>query len=272
MIYFWQNIYAQFDPVAFRLGSVAVHWYGIMYALALLVAILFANYLITKDKLKIDKNLFNDYVFWAEIGVILGARLGYILFYDTHTFYYLTHPWQIFNPFVDGVFVGISGMSFHGAVIGFVAASVLFCKKYKVSFWFVGDIAAVAIPLGYIFGRIGNFLNQELFGRATDVAWGIYVNGILRHPSQIYEAFLEGFVVFVILFWYRNKKRFDGELLILYGILYSTMRIVSEFFREPDIQLGYLAGNWLTMGILISFVFAAICFAFWIFKLKNLKG
>ena len=195
MIYFWQNIYAQFDPVAFRLGSVAVHWYGIMYALALLVAILFANYLITKDKLKIDKNLFNDYVFWAEIGVILGARLGYILFYDTHTFYYLTHPWQIFNPFVDGVFVGISGMSFHGAVIGFVAASVLFCKKHKISFWFVGDIAAVAIPLGYIFGRIGNFLNQELFGRATDVAWGIYVNGILRHPSQIYEAFLEGFVV-----------------------------------------------------------------------------
>ena len=104
------------------------------------------------------------------------------------------------------------------------------------------------------------------------MAWGIYVNGILRHPSQIYEAFLEGFVVFVILFWYRNKKRFDGELLILYGILYSTMRIVSEFFREPDIQLGYLAGNWLTMGILISFVFAAICFVFWIFKLKNLKG
>lgn len=272
MIDFWQNIYAQFDPVAFRLGSVAVHWYGIMYALALLVAILFANYLIAKDKLKIDKNLFNDYVFWAEIGVILGARLGYILFYDSHAMYYLTHPWNIFNPFVDGVFVGISGMSFHGAVIGFVAASVLFCKKHKISFWFVGDIAAVAIPLGYIFGRIGNFLNQELFGRATDVAWGIYVNGILRHPSQIYEAFLEGFVVFVILFWYRNKKRFDGELLILYGILYSTMRIVSEFFREPDIQLGYLAGNWLTMGILISFVFAAICFAFWIFKLKNLKG
>lgn len=271
MIDFWQNIYAQFDPVAFRLGAVAVHWYGIMYAFALLIAIVFANYLITKDKLKIDKNLFNDYVFWAEIGVILGARLGYILFYDSHTMYYLTHPWNIFNPFVDGVFVGISGMSFHGAVIGFVLASILFCKKYKISFWFVGDIAAVAIPLGYIFGRIGNFLNQELFGRATDVAWGIYVNGILRHPSQIYEAFLEGFVVFVILFWYRNKKRFDGELLILYGILYSIARFVSELFREPDIQLGYLMGNWLTMGMLISLVLVLVSFGFLVYKSKSLR-
>lgn len=271
MIDFWQNIYAQFDPVAFRLGAVAVHWYGIMYAFALLIAIVFANYLITKDKLKIDKNLFNDYVFWAEIGVILGARLGYILFYDSHTMYYLTHPWNIFNPFVDGVFVGISGMSFHGAVIGFVLASILFCKKYKISFWFVGDIAAVAIPLGYIFGRIGNFLNQELFGRATDVAWGIYVNGILRHPSQIYEAFLEGFVVFVILFLYRNKKRFDGELLILYGILYSIARFVSELFREPDIQLGYLMGNWLTMGMLISLVLVLVSFGFLVYKSKSLR-
>jgi phosphatidylglycerol:prolipoprotein diacylglycerol transferase len=269
MIDFWQNIYSQFDPVAFRLGSVAVHWYGIMYAFALLIAIAFANYLITKDKLKIDKNLFNDYVFWAEVGVILGARLGYIIFYDTHTSYYLMHPWQIFNPFVDGVFVGISGMSFHGAVIGFVLASILFCKKYKISFWFVGDIAAVSIPLGYIFGRIGNFLNQELFGRATDVPWGIYVGGVLRHPSQIYEAILEGLLVFLVLFWYRNKKRFEGELLILYGMLYSIARFISELFREPDIQLGYLVGNWLTMGMLISLILMLVSFVFLIYRLKK---
>lgn len=271
MIESWQKIYATFDPIAFKLFGISVHWYGIMYALALVVAIVFANYLISKDKLKIEKTLFNDYVFWAEIGVILGARLGYIAFYDSHKMYYLTHPWQIFNPFVDGVYVGISGMSYHGAVIGFVIATILFCKKHKVSFWFLADIAAISIPLGYFFGRIGNFLNQELFGRATDMPWGIYVGGILRHPSQIYEAILEGLLIFVILFWYRNKKKFEGELIIWYGILYSITRIISELFRQPDIQLGFLIGDWLTMGMLISFAFALICFSFWIFKTKSLK-
>jgi len=116
------------------------------------------------------------------------------------------------------------------------------------------DIAAIAIPIGYVFGRIGNFLNQELVGRATDLPWGIYVGMTLRHPSQLYEAFFEGFVVFIILFFYRNYKKFEGELIILYGILYSIARIVSEFFRQPDIQLGFLYGEWLTMGMLISFL------------------
>lgn len=267
----WQNIYASFDPVAFMIGSVSVHWYGIMYALAFLVALVFANWLIKHDKIQIDKELFNDYVFWAEIGVILGARLGYILFYDTHTSYYLTHPWQIFNPFVDGVYVGISGMSYHGAVIGFIVASLLFCRKYKISFWQIGDIAAIAIPLGYIFGRIGNFLNQELFGRATDVSWGIYVGGVLRHPSQLYEAILEGLVVFLILYFYRNYKRFSGELIILYGVLYSLARIISEYFRAPDIQIGYLLGQWLTLGMLISFVFFICSFLLWFYMLKRQK-
>lgn len=269
MIENWQNIYSQFNPVAFHLGSIAVHWYGIMYALALVLAIVFANWMIDNDKLKIDKELFNDYVFWAEIGVILGARLGYILFYDSHTWYYITHPWQIFNPFIDGVYAGISGMSYHGAVIGFVIATFLFCKKHKVSFWFIADIAAVAIPIGYIFGRIGNFLNQELFGKETDVAWGIFVGNTLRHPSQIYEAILEGLLVFIFLFWYRNKKRFDGELIILYGMLYSLARIASEFFREPDIQIGYLAGNWLTLGMLISFGFFIVSGALLLKKEKR---
>lgn len=256
----WQNIYSQFDPVAVNLGSVAVHWYGIMYAFALLSAIFMAKWLITYDKTDIEQEKFDSYIWWAEIGVILGARLGYILFYDTQTMYYLTHPWQIFNPFLEGSYVGISGMSYHGAVIGFIIASYLFCKKNNISFWFLADISVIGISFGYIFGRIGNFLNQELIGRQTDLPWGIYVNDILRHPSQLYEAILEGLLIFIILFAVRKRTVFVGQLAILYGILYSVARIVAEFFREPDIQLGFLWGtSWLTMGIIISGAFALLC-------------
>jgi len=266
---YWQNIYSQFDPVAFNIGSVAVHWYGIMYALALLSAIVVAKWFIKHDKLKISNDLFDSYIWWAEIGVILGARLGYILFYDTNTMYYVTKPWQIFNPFYNGVYVGISGMSYHGAFIGFLIASFLFCRKNKISFWFLADIAVLGISAGYVFGRFGNFFNQELIGRETDVPWGILVENTLRHPSQLYEAFLEGILIFFILFIIRNKKSFDGQLALIYGILYSIMRIIAEFFREPDIQIGFLYGDWLTMGMLISGIFAILSFAILIFMKKK---
>ncbi|MEA3499175.1 MAG: prolipoprotein diacylglyceryl transferase [Campylobacterota bacterium] len=270
---FWNNIYSNFDPVALNLGSIAVHWYGIMYAIALFSAIMVAHWIVKKDNLNIPKDLLDSYIWWVEIGVILGARVGYILFYDLNTSYYLTHPWQIFNPFgADGTFVGISGMSYHGALAGFIIASLLWCKKYKVSFWFMVDIAALAVPLGYIFGRIGNFVNQELVGRATDIPWGIYVDGVLRHPSALYEAFLEGFVIFVILFAVRTKKQFDGQLGLLYVILYSIMRIIAELFREPDIQLGFLFGtSWLTMGMIISFIFALLCTIIYGFVYNSIK-
>ncbi|MGB5918876.1 prolipoprotein diacylglyceryl transferase [Arcobacter sp.] len=250
---FWQNIYSQFNPIAFHLGPVSVHWYGIMYAFALLSAIYVAKWFINYDKINIKQEIFDSYIWWAEIGVILGARIGYVLFYDTHTKYYLTHPWQIFNPFVDGTYAGISGMSYHGAFIGFLIASLLFCKKNKVSFWFITDIAVLGISFGYIFGRFGNFFNQELIGRVTDLPWGIYVNGVLRHPSQIYEAFLEGLVIFLILVYFRNRKKFDGQLAIIYALCYSLARITAEFFRQPDVQLGFLYDGWLTMGMLQSF-------------------
>lgn len=269
---FWQNIYSNFDPVAFNIGSIAVHWYGIMYAAALLFAIFTAKWLIKHDKIPISNDLFDSYIWWAEIGVILGARIGYVLFYDTQTMEYLTHPWQIFNPFFNGEYVGISGMSYHGAFIGFLIASILFCKKNKVSFWFLADISVLGISAGYVFGRLGNFFNQELIGRETDVPWGIYVNNVLRHPSQLYEAFLEGILIFIILFSIRKKKTFDGQLAIAYGILYSTMRIIAEFFREPDIQLGFLYGGWLTMGMLISGIFAILSIGlFFIIKRKTAK-
>ena len=268
---FWQNIYSHFNPVAFNLDPIAVHWYGLMYALALLSAIFVAKWFIKHDKLPISNDLFDSYIWWAEIGVILGARLGYVLFYDTNTMYYLTHPWQIFNPYVDGVYAGISGMSYHGAFLGFIIASYLFCRKNKVSFWFITDIAVLGISAAYVFGRIGNFFNQELVGRATDVPWGIYVGNVLRHPSQLYEAILEGLLVFAILVYIRKRKSFDGQLALMYGILYSMTRIIAEFFRQPDSQLGFIYSNWLTMGILQSSLILVICMILYV-KIRKINS
>jgi phosphatidylglycerol:prolipoprotein diacylglycerol transferase len=249
---FWQNIYDRFDPVAFEIFSFNVHWYGIMYVLALLSALFIAKWIVKRDNLPISQDSLDDYFIWVEIGVILGARLGYVMFYSDHTSYYLSNPWQIFNPFMNGEFVGIRGMSYHGALIGFLIASLLYSLKNRVSLLFLLDLVAISVPIGYVFGRIGNFLNQELVGRATDVDWGIYVYDELRHPSQLYEAFLEGIVVFLIIFAYRKFKRFDGELAMLYGVLYGIARFVAEFWREPDIQLGFIYGDWLTMGQILS--------------------
>ncbi len=262
----WNHIYQNFSPIAFKIGGISVHWYGIMYVFALLSALYIAKWVVKHDKLPIKQEELDNYFIWVEIGVILGARLGYILFYDPHTTYYLTHPWQILNPFMDGRFVGISGMSYHGAVIGFLLGSYLYVKKYKTDFWLLMDIVAIAIPFGYIFGRIGNFLNQRLIGRVTDEPWGIYVNGILRHPSQLYEAFLEGFLIFILLFIYRKHKKFNGELIILYGILYGIARFTAEFYRQPDIQLGFICCGWMTMGQLLSIVMIVFSIIFYYYK------
>jgi phosphatidylglycerol:prolipoprotein diacylglycerol transferase len=251
---YWNHIYEHFDPVAFHLFSLPVHWYGIMYVLALLTALWAAKRIVVKDAIGITKEQLDDYFIYIEVGVILGARLGYILFYDTHTMYYLTHPWQIFNPFVDGQFVGIRGMSYHGAVIGFFLGSWLFYKRHGIPFGRLMDIVAVAVPVGYVFGRIGNFLNQELIGRATEVPWGIYVFDTLRHPSQLYEAFLEGVVVFLVIYLYRQRKQFEGELILLYGFAYGMARFIAEFWREPDMQIGFVCCGWVTMGQLLSMV------------------
>ncbi|MBD3794400.1 MAG: prolipoprotein diacylglyceryl transferase [Epsilonproteobacteria bacterium] len=254
---FWNHIYEHFDPVAVDIG-VPIHWYGLMYVLALLSALWFAKWIIKKDKMDIEESVIDDYFIWIEVGVIIGARVWFILFYATDTLYYLTHPWQIFNPFVNGEFVGIRGMSYHGAIVGAIIGSYLYHRKTKQNLWKIFDVVALSVPVGYVFGRIGNFLNQELVGRATDVPWGIYVDGILRHPSQIYEAILEGVVVALILYMVRNKKPFDGSLIILYGILYTIARFVAEFYREPDEQLGFIFA-WLTMGQLQSLGMFTLC-------------
>ncbi len=264
----WNHIYEHFNPVAFELGVFKVHWYGIMYVLALVVAIMVAKWLVKKDRLPVSQETLDAYIIWIEVGVILGARIGYILFYDPNTTWYLTHPWQIFNPFKDGEFIGIRGMSFHGALIGFIIASTLFCRKHKLNQWFMLDIAAVAIPAGYVFGRIGNFLNQELYGRATDVPWGIYVDGVLRHPSQLYEALLEGPVLFLILFLYRRHKKVHGELIALYVMLYGVARFIAEFFRAPDPQLGFVCCGWMTRGQEFCLMMIAVGLAAWFYFRK----
>jgi phosphatidylglycerol:prolipoprotein diacylglycerol transferase len=249
---YWNHIYEHFNPIALKLGPLSVHWYGIMYVLALLSALWFAKYIINKDKMGIENAVVDNFFIWIEVGVILGARIGYILFYDPHTSYYLTHPWQIFNPFVDGEFIGIRGMSYHGAILGVMISTLLFGRKHPSDIYKLLDVVALAVPVGYIFGRIGNFLNQELVGRTTDLPWGIYVDGVLRHPSQLYEALLEGVIVALLIYGYRKRKHFDGELIALYGVLYGIARFIAEFWREPDSQLGFICCGWMSMGQFMS--------------------
>lgn len=268
----WNHIYETFNPIAFHIFSLPVHWYGLMYVLALVSALYIGKYFIEKDQLDFTGNQLDIYFIYVEVGVILGARLGYILFYDTQTFYYLSHPWQIFNPFVNGEFIGIRGMSYHGAVIGFVLGSYLFSKKHKVAFGKIMDLIAISIPLAYVFGRIGNFLNQELIGRATDVSWGIYVDGVLRHPSQLYEAALEGLGVFIVVYTYRKFQKFSGELSIIYGISYGIFRAIAEIYRAPDPQIGYICCNSITFGQTLSLGMSLLGVLLWIyFYAKNKK-
>ena len=264
---YWNHIYDHFNPIAFHIFSFPVHWYGMMYVLALVSALYVAKAIVTRDKLPIEQKQLDDYFIYIEIGIILGARLGYILFYDSNTSYYLMHPWQIFNPFnQDGDFVGIRGMSYHGAVIGWFLGSLYYHKRHKeVSFGVIMDVVALAVPIGYMFGRVGNFLNQELVGRATDVPWGIYVDGVLRHPSQLYEAILEGLVVFLVILAYRHYKRFNGDLILMYGFVYGLMRFVAEFWRQPDSQLGFLFGGWLTMGQTLSALMMTVAVVLWFY-------
>ncbi len=261
----WNHIYDTFDPIAFHIFFLPVHWYGMMYVLALLSALSIGKYFIKKDKLDFSGSQLDVYFIYIEIGVILGARLGYILFYDTQTFYYLSHPWQIFNPFQNGEFIGIRGMSYHGAVIGWFIGSYLYSKKHKVEFGKIMDLVAISVPLAFVFGRIGNFLNQELIGRETDVPWGILVDGTLRHPSQLYEALLEGLGVFLVVLVYKKYQKFSGELVLVYGASYGIFRTIAEIYRAPDVQIGYVCCNTITQGQVMSLAMSLVALILWVY-------
>jgi phosphatidylglycerol:prolipoprotein diacylglycerol transferase len=257
-ITFWQHIPGQIRPYLFEIGSFQLRYYSLMYIVAFLVTYFLVSYRIKTERFSYSVETIQNIFIWVITGLILGARLGYVFFYNFA--YYLRHPLEILLPFdfTNGIhFVGISGMSYHGGAIGVILAAVIFCRRHKLNFWNLADLVSPAIPLGYTFGRIGNFINGELYGRATAVPWGMYFpldpTHQLRHPSQLYEAFFEGIFLFAVLWSVKRKSPFDGFMLSLYIIGYGLVRFVIEFFREPDEQLGFIVGS-LSMGQLLCLI------------------
>lgn len=262
LIIWWQNLPGEVSPVIFEIGSVPVRWYSVMYLVAFAVSYALIRYRINKNEashvLNSDKKQarrqIDDFYFWGILGVIAGGRLGYMLFYNFVEF--IAHPWLLVWPFSNGEFTGLSGMSFHGGVIGVALAIIFWSRRHKINLWQLADLILPTIPLAYTFGRLGNWLNGELWGRTTDSAIGQYFAGAgaeLRHPSQLYEAALEGILLFVIIWPLRNKlkKYGDGVISGIYLVGYALGRIVVEFFRQPDAHIGFLFAG-LTLGQLLS--------------------
>jgi phosphatidylglycerol---prolipoprotein diacylglyceryl transferase len=236
-----------FDPVAIEIFSLEIRWYSLAYIVGILLGWYVAKKFFINNNLK---HKFDDYITYVIIGLILGGRMGYILFYNFD--YYL-------NNFLDIFKIWHGGMSFHGGVIGIVIASILFSKKNDDDVFEYLDIIALVSPIGIFFGRIANFINSELYGHETLVPWAvqfIIIDDLYRHPSQLYEAILEGvfLLLIMIFYWNKNKLKIPGKLSAIFLIFYSFFRFIIEYFRVPDEQLGYLILN-LTMGQIISFMF-----------------
>jgi phosphatidylglycerol:prolipoprotein diacylglycerol transferase len=236
--------YPNINPEILRVGPFAVRWYGIMYLIGFASSYLLVQYQLKKSGSwnRVDIDSLYSYLI---LGLLAGARLGYVVFYNLS--FYLSHPLELFA-------VWHGGMSFHGGLIGSIVAGYLFCKKTKLNFWHTADLIVITAPIGLGLGRLGNFINGELYGRVTDVPWAmVFPSGgpAPRHPSQIYEFFLEGVVLFVVLWMLRRKHYKPGILTALFLVLYGAFRFFSEFFREPDEQLGYVLGMF-TMGQLLS--------------------
>ena len=240
--------YSVIDPVALSIGPLKIHWYGIMY----LLAFTFAWFLALRNSQRpwspVKKTQVEDLIVYGAFGVILGGRLGYLLFYSADK--WLADPTML-------VRIWEGGMSFHGGLIGVGVALLIYSRKYQISFLSLVDFATPLVPTGLFFGRIGNFIGQELYGRPTDVPWAMVFPAdpqqLARHPSQLYEAVLEGLVLFIIINWYARKPRLYGEVTGLFLILYGTFRFMIEFVRQPDAQfVGQSAliesFNWMTRG------------------------
>jgi len=237
-----------FDPVALEIFSLEIRWYSLAYIAGILLGWLIAKKLFLKNS-EINKN-FDDYITYLIIGIILGGRIGYVLFYNFE--FYINNLLEILK-------VWEGGMSFHGGVIGIVVATILFAKKNNQNAFLYLDVVALVAPIGIFFGRIANFINSELYGTITNLPWAvtfIQIDNQPRHPSQIYEALLEGLILFLILVYFRSRGNFEKAGLIsgLFLIFYSSFRFFIEFLRVPDEQLGYMIFN-LTMGQIISVVF-----------------
>ena len=234
--------YPQIDPVALSLGPLQIHWYGLMYLVGIGGAWLLASRRLARFDPSWNKEKLSDLVFWVALGVILGGRLGYVLFYDLAA--YVAEPAKVLR-------IWEGGMSFHGGLIGVLLASWLFAKRNNKGFFELMDFIAPLVPIGLGAGRIGNFINGELWGKVSDVPWAmVFPTGgpLARHPSQLYQFALEGVALFLILWFYSRKPRPTMAVSGVFALCYGIFRFIVEFVRVPDAQLGYLAFNWLTMG------------------------
>ena len=242
----------QFDPIALQLGPLGIHWYGLMYLIGFLSLLWLGKWRASTQPERGWKSAeMDDILFYGALGVIIGGRLGYVIFYQPA--YYLSHPLEI-------AYLWQGGMSFHGGFLGVLAAMVLFARKTGKRWLAVMDFVAPLVPLGLGAGRLGNFINGELWGRTTDAAWGMVfpqVDQLARHPSQLYQFALEGIVLFVLLWWYSSKPRPAGAVSGLFLIGYGSFRFLVEFTREPDSFLGLLAlglsmGQWLSLPMIAA--------------------
>jgi phosphatidylglycerol---prolipoprotein diacylglyceryl transferase len=244
--------FPEFDPVLVHIGPFAIRWYALSYIAGILLGWVYAKAILRSQRAwggpaPISPEQFDDFVLWVTLGIILGGRIGYVLFYNFPHF--LAHPLEI-------VELWKGGMSFHGGFLGCVLAVVLFARRRKIPILSLGDITCLVAPIGLFFGRLANFINGELWGRMSDVPWAMVFPGggpVPRHPSQLYEAALEGLALFVVLalFVRFGALKRPGLILGAFALFYGLARSLSEFFREPDAQLGFLWGG-LTMGMLLS--------------------
>ncbi len=253
-----------FDPVAFQIFSLEIRWYSLAYIVGILLGWILSKKFIISD-LKLKEN-FDDYLTYIILGIIIGGRLGYVLFYNPS--YYSSHMTDIFK-------IWQGGMSFHGGLIGVIIATMLFANKNNQSPFEYLDVVSIVAPIGIFLGRISNFINSELYGTETKVPWAvqfIQIDNLYRHPSQLYEAFLEGVVLFTVLIYFKNKGflKVPGFISGLFLIFYSIFRFAIEFVRVPDEQLGYLFFN-LTMGQIISLFFLLVGSYLAIIKYENKK-
>jgi phosphatidylglycerol:prolipoprotein diacylglycerol transferase len=252
--------YPEIDPIAFSVGPVDVHWYGIAYVVGIMLGWFYARRLIETPRLwageaPMSRVQLDDFLVWAAVGIILGGRIGYILFYD--------FPNVAAEP-LRAIQIWNGGMSFHGGFAGTTLAMLLFARRHRIPVWSLFDIVAAVVPIGLFFGRIANFVNGELWGRLSDAPWAVVfpqAGPFARHPSQLYEAGLEGIVLLAVLalaIWRFGALKRPGLVTGLFVCGYALSRITVEFFREPDAQLGYLYGGWLTMGMLLSLPMLAV--------------